>query len=90
MYKIKQYTKDKAQELNVIVKPSKNKNKKIDVFKNDKKIASIGDINYLNNDYPTYLIERGKEYADKRKSLYHQRHKKDNGINGKYARLLLW
>ena len=88
MYKIKQYTKDKAEKLNVIVKPSKNKNKKIDVFKNDKKIASIGHIDY--KDYPTYLIERGKSYADTRKKLYHQRHKNDNQLNGKYARLLLW
>jgi len=43
MYKITEYTKDKAKQLNVIVKPSQNPNKKIDVFnlKGDK-LASVG------------------------------------------------
>ena len=90
MYKIKPYTKEKARQLNVIVKPSTNKNKKIDVYKDNKKIASIGDIHYYNNDYPTYLLEKGKLYADKRKLLYHKRHQKDNGLNGYYSKNLLW
>ena len=88
MYKIKQYTKDKADKYNVQIKPSTTKNKKIDVYKNDKKIASIGHVDY--KDYSTYLIEKGKEYADKRKMLYYKRHKNDSGLNGKYAKLLLW
>ena len=43
-YSISQYTKDKANKLNVSVKISTNKMKKIDVFdkKNNKKIASVG------------------------------------------------
>ena len=88
MYKIKQYTKEKADKYNVQIKPSKVKNKKIDVYKNDKKIASMGHVDY--KDYPTYLIEKGKDYADKRKTLYHKRHKNDDKLNGKYAKLLLW
>jgi len=36
-YEITDYTKKKAKKLGVDVKPSKNKNKKIDVFKQDKK-----------------------------------------------------
>jgi hypothetical protein len=36
------YTKKKAKDLNVTVKPSSNKKKKIDVFKDGKKVASIG------------------------------------------------
>jgi hypothetical protein len=37
-YKITNYSKIKAKELNVDIKPSTNPKKKIDVFKNDKKI----------------------------------------------------
>jgi hypothetical protein len=88
MYNIQPYTIKKAKELKVKVVPSANPKKKIDVYKDNKKIASIGDIFY--KDYPTYLRENGKEYADERRRLYHVRHKKDNGINGYYSRELLW
>ena len=91
MYKIKKYSYDQAKKLNVSIKPSTNKNKKIDVYKNNKKIASIGDINY--KDYPTYLNEKGKVFADERKKLYKKRHEKDRSkINtpGFYADKLLW
>jgi len=88
MYKIEKYSYDKAKELNVKIKPSMDKNKKIDVYKNNVKIASIGNKNYL--DYPKYIKEKGLEYANKRRFLYHLRHKKDNGKNGKYAKAILW
>ena len=64
-YNITKYTKDKADELGLVVKPSTRKGKKIDVFKNDKKIASIGAQGY--SDYPSYLKTHGKEYANERK-----------------------
>ena len=41
-YIIKSYTKTQARKLGVVVKPSKVKGKKIDVFKNGQKIASVG------------------------------------------------
>ena len=88
MYEIKQYSYDEAKKLNVVIKPSTNKNKKIDVYKNNKKIASIGDINYY--DYPTYIERNGKSYADERRSLYHHRHKNDNGVNGVLSKKILW
>jgi len=91
MYKIKDYTKNKAKLLGVKIKPSKTKGKKIDVFKNNKKIASIGALGY--SDYPTYIENKGKDYADKRRKLYKIRHKKDKdivGTNGYYADKLLW
>jgi hypothetical protein len=87
-YKIKDYSFKNAKELDVIIKPSTNKNKKIDVFDNGEKVAEIGDINY--SDYPTYLITHGKEYANKRRNLYLIRHKKDHNLPGLYARLILW
>jgi hypothetical protein len=90
-YLIKQYTKDKAKKLGVEVKPSKVKGKKIDVFKDGKKIASVGALGY--SDYPTYINEKGKDYANKRRTLYKIRHKKDKdvkGTKGYYADKLLW
>ena len=64
-YNITSYTKNKAKQLNVIIKPSTNPSKKLDVYKNNKKIASVGAIGY--NDYPTFIIKQGKQFADKRK-----------------------
>ena len=88
-YKITDYSYQKAKQLNVDIKPSTNKNKKIDVFKNNKKIASIGSINYL--DYPNFIKKKGLEYANQRKKLYKLRHKKDlNSKNGFYANKILW
>jgi hypothetical protein len=90
-YKITSYTKNKAEKLGVVVKPSKVKDKKIDVFKSGKKIASIGAKGY--KDYPTYLKTKGKEYADERRRLYKIRHNKDRLVknsNGYYADKLLW
>lgn len=89
-YEITNYTKKKARELNVTVKPSSNKNKKIDVFSKDgKKIASIGARGMM--DYPNYIKRDGIEYANERRRLYRIRHKKDlNQGNGYWASALLW
>jgi hypothetical protein len=95
-YVITKYTKQQAKKLGVDIKPSKNKTKKIDVFKNGKKIASVGAIGY--KDYPTYTILENKGvyekgYAKKRRKLYKIRHTKDRKINGSagyYADKLLW
>lgn len=57
-YKILPYSFRKAKELGVVIKPSSNILKKIDVFKNNKKIASIGARGM--NDYPTYLAKEKK------------------------------
>ena len=43
MYRITEYSKQKAKELDVEIKPSTRKHKKIDVYKNNKLVASIGD-----------------------------------------------
>lgn len=95
-YKILPYSYDKAKKLGVIIKPSTNLLKKIDVFKNGKKVASIGAIGM--NDYPTYLEKEKKGYyekghANKRRKLYKQRHNVDRhkvGSNGWYADKILW
>ena len=91
MYTITNYTKTRARKLGVTIKPATNKKKKIDVFKNDKKIASIGAIGY--GDYPTFMKTKGKEFANKRRIAYKKRHEKNRkkvGTNGYYADQLLW
>ena len=90
-YKIKRHTYTQAKKLGVVVKPSKLKGKKIDVFKNDKKVASVGAIGY--SDYPTYTQTKGKKYADERRKLYKIRHQKNRNKRGTpsyYADKLLW
>jgi hypothetical protein len=90
-YIITKYTKDQAKKLGVEVKVSKVKNKKIDVFKDGKKLASVGAIGY--SDYSTYIKTKGKAYADERRRLYKIRHSKDRNITGSdgyYADRLLW
>lgn len=90
-YQITQYTRNQARKLGVSVKHSTNPDKKIDVFKNGDKIASVGAMGY--GDYPTYMRTRGKEYADERRRLYKIRHSSDRNIrgsNGFYADKLLW
>ena len=90
MYHILNYSYTKAKQLNVDIKPSTKKNKKIDVYKNNKFICSIGDSRYF--DYPQYLL-KDFSYAKKRQMLYHQRHSKEKvkiGTPGYYAYHILW
>ena len=74
--------------MNLKLKPSTHKNKKIDVYKDGEYVTSIGDIRY--SDYPTYIMTKGKAYADKRRTLYYERHKDNNGLAGTYAKKILW
>lgn len=98
-YPITAYTKRQAKKLGVTVKPSTRKNKKIDVFKNGKKVASIGGVyedGTFYNDYPTYIKKIGKKKADKKRAQYLARHahepkSKDGQRTGSYyADKLLW
>ena len=83
-YKIRTYSKSQAQKLGVDIKPSKNKSKKIDVFKAGKKVASIGALGM--NDYPTYKeLEKKKLYK-----IRHESDRKKVGTNGYYADKILW
>lgn len=92
MYSITSYSYNRAKELGVNLKPSKYKNKKIDVYDyHNNFIVSIGDSRF--KDYPTYLKERGKTYADGRRRLYKMRHEKDRkvlGSTGYYSDQILW
>lgn len=87
MYQITQYTKDKARQAGLVIKPSSRKWKKIDVFKNGNYLDSIGDTRY--GDYPTFVKEKGSKYAEERRRLYHLRHTK-NTLGEQLALYLLW
>jgi len=88
MYKITNYTLKRAKQMGLIVKPSLNKDKKLDVYK---KVATIG-ANGM-NDYPTYIKKNGFQFAKTRRRLYKRRHEKDRHVrnsNGWFADKLLW
>ena len=91
-YKISELNFKNAKKLNVTIKPSTRKNKKIDVFdKTGKKLASIGDLRYL--DYSMYIKEKGLKYANERRRLYHIRHAKTKNKIGSpsyYSARILW
>lgn len=83
-YKITDYSFNQAKKLGVTIKPSTNKMKKIDVFKQGAKIASIGDINY--SDYATTK-------DSKQRAAYKARHSKYSNIKGSpsfYSFNILW
>tara|TARA_R110000822_G_scaffold174388_1_gene314010 strand:+ start:179 stop:469 length:291 start_codon:yes stop_codon:yes gene_type:complete len=83
-YKIKKQQYARASNHNVTIKQSTNKNKKIDVIKNGKKVASIGAKGY--KDFATYIEEKGLPYARKRRKLYLERHAKEpKKKDGKYT-----
>lgn len=91
MYKITPRQKQNAEKLGVQIKPSTNKSKKLDVFKNGIKVASIGAIGY--KDYSIHLSENGIQYANERRRLYKIRHQNDrtkSGTAGYYADKILW
>jgi hypothetical protein len=91
-YKITPYSYKRAASLGVTIKPSRYSTKKIDVYdRTGNYIVSVGAFGY--KDYPTYMKENGKEYADKRRLLYKQRHEKDRHVKGSagyYADQILW
>ncbi len=91
MYTIKKYSYKKAKKLGVNIKPSTRKNKKLDVYKNNKKIASIGALGY--GDYPTFIETEGLTSANNHRKKYKMRHNKDRHVKnspGYYADQLLW
>lgn len=92
MYHILPYTYEKARLLNVKIFPSKNPKYKIAVYDNNNKyITHVGSSNYF--DFPTYIQERGLQYALNRRRLYQIRHENDRhkkGSRGYYADQLLW
>ena len=80
MYSITAYTFAKAKQYGLVVRPSSFKHKKIDVYREGFKIGSVGDDRY--SDYPT-MASTDPQYAEKRRQLYHKRHKPE--LSAKYS-----
>ena len=98
MYTITQHTRDAAKRIGVVVRPSKLKGKKIDVFKDGKKVASVGAVGY--GDFGTFLKTLGPIKAARRRRAYLRRHStepKTKMVDGRkvrtpsyYADTILW
>ena len=90
-YHITKYTYRRAKQIGVKVKPSTNPTKKIDVYRRNEKIASVGARGM--KDFPTYIISQGRKYALSRRRNYKTRHEKDRHVRwsrGWLADQLLW
>ena len=87
MYEISPRTYKIAKQYGIEIEPSAKINKKIDVFKDGKYIASIGDSRYA--DFHIYVKEQGEAYANERARLYYLRHK-NASLREQLAKLLLW
>jgi hypothetical protein len=92
MYKITEYSYDRAKQLGVRIEPSHRKDKKIDIYyPSGHFIFSIGSQGY--DDYPTYYQQYGPDYAEERRRLYKIRHNKTRHIVGSkswFADQILW
>ena len=92
MYQITKRQRENAKKLGVVIKPSTNLKKKIDVFDlKGNKLASIGAAGY--NDYDIYIAKFGLNFANERRRLYKVRHEGDRhkkGSAGYYADQILW
>ncbi len=87
MYEISPKSYKVAKQYGLQIEPSVKINKKIDVFKDGKYIASIGDSRF--KDFHLYLKENGEAYANERARLYYLRHK-NASVREQLAKLLLW
>lgn len=96
MYRILTNQRKAAKQLGVTIRPSTLKYKKMDVYKDGFKVASIGDVRY--NDYWIYkrLERKGqvpKGTAEQRRQSYRARHGQEctaKGTPGYYACKILW
>lgn len=67
------------------IKPSTRKNKKYDVYKNDKYITSFGDTRYQHYYDKIGYYEHLNHYDEKRRKNYRSRHRNDNITDPNYA-----
>jgi len=74
----------KAAAIGVTVKPSTLKNKKLDVYKDGNKVASIGDVRY--SDFNLHKDEERRRRYKQR----HEAHRHKKGTASYYADKILW
>lgn len=96
MYIIQPQQRKIAKAMGVIILPSKDKTKKLDVYMAGKRVASIGATGYGDFYIFSKMEKLGKAprgFAMERRRLYKLRHAKDRkvvGSAGWYADKLLW
>ena len=76
--------KARAKMLRVEVKPSTRKNKKLDVFKNGQRVASIGDRRYSD------FLQHGDEERRKLYKARHEPYRHKKGTPSYFADKILW
>ena len=76
--------KERAKKLGVEIKDSTRKHKKLDVFKNGEKVASIGDVRY--SDY----LQHNDPERRKRYKARHEPHRHKVNTPSYYADKILW
>lgn len=80
-----------AKKLGIKIKSSSNPKKKLDIFKNNIFVCSIGANGY--NDYYVYKKHYGIQYAKQRQKLYkirHNNYRKIKNTPSYYADKILW
>ena len=90
-YKITSRQRANAKRLGVQIKPSTVKGKKLDVFKNGKKVASIGAAGM--KDFSLWKKSDGLEKAIARRKAFRSRFQKQRtkvGTPAYYASEILW
>ena len=76
--------KERAKKLGVEIKESTRKHKKLDVYKDGKKVASIGDVRY--SDY----LQHNDPERRKRYKARHEPHRHKVNTPSYYADKILW
>jgi hypothetical protein len=90
-YQITSRQRANARRIGVKIKPSTVKGKKLDVFKGDKKVASIGALGMM--DFDKWKAKEGIEKAKKRQKAFKSRFSKQRvkvGTPAYYADQILW
>ena len=91
-YDILPYTYERARELDVVVYPSDNPKYKIEIYDKTGNFMFYGGSPKY-SDFPHYIQSHGKEFAEKRREMYHKRHRKEidkKGSRGWFVSKLLW
>ena len=90
-YQITSRQRGNAKRIGVKIKPSTVKGKKVDVFKGDKKVASIGALGM--KDFDLWKKSEGIEKAKARQKAFKSRFQKQRtkvGTPSYYADKILW
>ena len=78
-YEINERSHERAKEMGLQLKPSTQKLKKVDVFKNEEYLFSIGDMRQ--KDYYEVLKEEGAVKAGELRTKYRKLHKYDKDFD---------